>query len=91
MQVDCRVCHGEDFRGKTREAFGWVDEAGRPLPRSADLVHGVFKSGSTPRDLYRSIFLGRGGSPMPAYGPLFHSEEKRWAIVWFVKSLAKEP
>ncbi len=90
MQVDCRICHGDDFAGREREGrFNWTDEAERPFPRSADLTRGVFKSGSSPRDLYRSLFLGRGGSPMPAYGPLFHSEEKRWSIVAFVQSLRK--
>ncbi len=87
--MDCRTCHGNDYRGLRREerGFDWTDEVGRPIARSADLVRGVFKSGSDPGDLYRSIFLGRGGSPMTVYGPLFHSEEKRWSIVHYVLSL----
>jgi cytochrome c oxidase cbb3-type subunit 2 len=87
--ADCRRCHGDDYRGLKNEdrGFAWIDEAGRPLPRSADLTRGIFKSGGAAKDLYRSIFMGRGGSPMPEYGSLFAAEEDRWAVVEFVRSL----
>jgi nitric oxide reductase subunit B len=90
--MDCRTCHDASFKGVWRDerGFGWTDEADRPIPRSADLTRGVFKSGSSPKDLYRSIFVGRGGSPMPSYGPLFHTDEKRWAIVHYVMSLREK-
>ena len=90
--MDCRTCHDSSFKGVWRDerGFGWTDEADRAIPRSADLTRGVFKSGSSPKDLYRSIFIGRGGSPMPAYGPLFHSDDKRWAIVYYVMSLREK-
>lgn len=89
-RADCRTCHGDDWRGRTREDgnFEWTDEAGRPVRRATDLVRGVFKSGSDPTDLYRTLFLGRGGSPMASYASVFPSEEERWNVVHFVRSLA---
>jgi mono/diheme cytochrome c family protein len=88
-KMECITCHGAEWRGLTRteRGFDWADEAGRPIPRSADLVRGLFKSGSSPKDLYRTIFLGRAGTPMPSYGSIFHSDEDRWAIVEYVRSL----
>ncbi len=87
--MDCRTCHDASYRGLAREArgFDWTDEVGRPFPRSSDLTRGIFKSGSSAREIYRSMFVGRGGSPMAAYGTSLVEEEKRWAVVYFVMSL----
>jgi len=84
----CLQCHGADLRGlaAAEHGFLWTDESGRPVPRSADLTTGVFKSGSSARDLYRTLFFGRGGSPMPSFGPQFQDEEDRWALVHYVRS-----
>ncbi|HLG43083.1 MAG TPA: cbb3-type cytochrome c oxidase subunit I [Planctomycetota bacterium] len=84
----CAQCHGADLRGlaAAEHGFLWTDEAGRPAPRSADLTRGIFKSGASARDLYRTLFFGRGGSPMPSFGPQFQDERDRWALVHYVRS-----
>jgi mono/diheme cytochrome c family protein len=65
----------------------WTDESGRPVPRSADLTSGVFKAGSSPRDLYRTLYFGGGGSPMPSFGGQIRDDADRWALVQYVRSL----
>lgn len=87
--IGCPKCHGEDNKGLTREDgdFDWVDEAGRPIPKSADLTSGVFKSGSSPQDIYLIFVTGREGSPMPSFSEKLPSEQDRWDLVHYVRSL----
>lgn len=91
QMASCAQCHGEDLRGLDGEdrGFAWTDESGRPVPRSADLTSGVFKSGSSPSRLYRTLYYGRPGAPMPCYNEMFASDEERWALVHFLRSLSK--
>jgi len=87
--IGCPKCHGEDNKGLTRKDgdFDWVDEAGRPIPKSADLTNGVFKSGSSPQDIYLIFVTGREGSPMPSFSEKLPSEQDRWDLVHYVRSL----
>jgi cytochrome c oxidase cbb3-type subunit 2 len=89
--ASCAQCHGGDRRGLqgVDRGFFWTDESGRPVPRSTDLTSGIFKSGSSPSRLYRTLFYGRSGAPMPCYFEMFPDEEDRWALVHYLKSLSK--
>jgi hypothetical protein len=72
----------------------YVDTWGHPiLPR--DLTQGIFRGGSRPIDVYRRIYSGISGGPMPALGeardakgePLL-SPEDLWCLVHYVRALA---
>ncbi|MBI2875248.1 MAG: c-type cytochrome [Candidatus Tectomicrobia bacterium] len=89
--LKCFLCHGQDAKGRTREAGefeDWVDAAGRPVPRSADLTRGIFKGGSGAQDLYRILKMGFG--PMPPFGFFFTKEADLWALVHYVQSLSRK-
>ena len=45
------------------------------------------KGGSTAQDVYRTLVVGIGGTPMPAYD--FLTDEEAWALTYFTLSLAQ--
>jgi hypothetical protein len=73
------------------------DDWGHPiLPR--DLVRGIYRGGKRPIDIYRRIYAGINGTPMPALGEsrdasgeLLMPGEDMWALVHFVRSLSEKP
>lgn len=108
--ANCASCHGADGRGNgpsAKEAdpetgeLRWVkDDWGNEIqPR--DLTRGVFRFGRRPIDLYRRIYAGINGTPMPEHfgmqiteldgtqRPL--DENDLWNLVHFVRSLSTQP
>jgi mono/diheme cytochrome c family protein len=64
--MQCWTCHGPDGDGKGPAADTLKDGKGRPI-RPQDFTKGIFKSGKSPRDLYRTIATGLNGTPMPSF------------------------
>jgi hypothetical protein len=66
------------------------------LPRN--ITQGIFRGGRRPIDIYRRIYSGINGTPMPAIGeskkpdgsPLL-SQDDLWAIVHYVGSISQAP
>lgn len=87
----CFQCHGEDGKGDGEAAADLTDDLRFPT-RPSDFTRGQFKSGSTVRDIFRTMTLGLDGSPMPSFADSM-SEEERWAISYYVLSLSawKDP
>lgn len=100
---NCSSCHGDHGAGDGPAAWkiglsgvkepAYLDAWGRPiLPR--DLRLGIYRGGSRPIDLYRRIWSGIPGTPMPALGtaksadgtPAVPSADV-WALVHYVRSL----
>jgi mono/diheme cytochrome c family protein len=63
--LGCAQCHGLTGRGDG-PSRALKDEDGHVL-LAADFTRGVYKSGKTPEDLYRTIATGLDGTPMPSY------------------------
>ena len=81
----CVMCHGETGDGK-----GAMASALDPGPR--DFTTGDFKYGGTDQDIFDVISNGaasKGGSPLMAAWGAVISEEDRWAIVKYVRTLKK--
>lgn len=101
---NCSSCHGEVGAGDGPAAWkigvdgvrmpAYLDAWDRPiLPR--DLRLGIYRGGSRPIDLYRRIWSGIPGTPMPALGTAKRPDgspavttEDVWALVHYVRSLA---
>ncbi len=79
----CAKCHGVDGRGMTDPE--WKSAEGFPM-WSRDLLSGIFKGGRESESLYRRVWLGIPGSPMPAHKHL--PVEDMWGIVHYVQSLS---
>jgi mono/diheme cytochrome c family protein len=105
--ANCIKCHGASGRGdgasaKERDAVTgemvWAkDEWGNPIqPR--DLTRGVFRLGRRPIDIYRRIYSGITGTPMPEhFGMMIEdqdgskhplNESDVWDLVHYVRSLS---
>ncbi len=86
--ANCQTCHGETGIGDGPSATQFKDAWGYPIiPR--DLTTGVFRAGSGPEDLYRSISTGVNGTPMTAYGSSL-TPDQIWDLVHFVQSLSTQ-
>jgi mono/diheme cytochrome c family protein len=102
---NCASCHGDGGLGDGPSAWkidddgkkvsAYLDDWGQPiLPRN--LVRGLYRGGRRPIDIYRRIYAGINGGPMPALGeskdaagnPLLSSDDM-WSLVHYVRSLSE--
>ncbi len=86
LQAKCWECHGETGKGDGEKAAGLRDDWGFTII-PANLTRGLFKSGPTVSDIYRTISVGLSGTPMPAFKNAFPDED-RWALAYYILSLS---
>jgi mono/diheme cytochrome c family protein len=82
----CSKCHGDDGRGLTADNLkaGLKDVWGFPT-RAADLTSGMLRGGFEPEDVYRRIYSGINGTPMPAFSTTLAAEpDTLWDLVAYV-------
>jgi mono/diheme cytochrome c family protein len=78
--TNCATCHGEKGEGN--------GPAGAYLtPKPANFAAGKFKYGGEAEQLFKTVSTGVDGTAMIAYTHL--SEEDRWSVVHFIKTLKK--
>jgi mono/diheme cytochrome c family protein len=86
LKRECNKCHGENGRGGS---FGNVDvgnDAWGHKAAAADLTSGMFRGGGRPIDIYRRIYSGINGTPMPAFDKMFADEpDNIWYLVQFIR------
>ena len=100
-KTKCYTCHGmtgrgdggatEDFWPKpgSTEKYanrGLHDEWGNQL-KPRNLTLGQYRGGRRPVDLFRRMYAGIKGTPMPAFGGTALKDEEIWDLVNFVMSL----
>lgn len=100
-KAKCATCHGplgkgngpqtEDFQKipGTNDNFperGLYDNWGHKVP-PRDLTAGIYRGGRRPIDLYRRIYAGIKGTPMPAFGGATLNDDEIWDIVNYVMAL----
>lgn len=102
LSKGCSKCHGEDGKGQmewinpeflaTQEALPDEKKAqinydrwGEPAP-AADLTARMLHGGRRPIDIYRRIYTGINGTPMPAFEDMFAEDpESIWLLVHYVR------
>jgi len=83
----CAKCHGADGRGRTQANVG-KDDWGHEV-KAADLTAGMLHGGRRPIDVYRRIWSGINGTPMPSFeNALQETPETAWDLVHYIQSLA---
>lgn len=88
VKLKCGTCHGDDGLGEGPSSLTLKNDAKeRVFP--ADLTTGVFKGGSSAKDLYTRIATGMDGSPMPSYAAEAKPNEI-WQLVHYMQSLDKK-
>lgn len=82
----CIKCHGPDGRGQTIDNLrGDLKDAWGHPTQAADLTSGMLRGGDQPIDLYRRIYNGINGTPMPGFATIFAKEpDQIWDVVAFV-------
>ncbi len=66
--LGCAKCHGPNGAGdgpQSKDVNFKNDNGSRAYPR--DLTAGIYRGGSSAADLYRRVYIGIPGSPMPAH------------------------
>lgn len=79
-KMNCLSCHGDKLDGK-----GPAGQYLKPLPR--DLIKGAYVKGDSAKEVFDTLTKGLPGTAMVPFSSL--SEEKRWAIVHYLRSLRK--
>ena len=87
VEGGCGACHGPTGKGDGPSAETLQDDWGYPIPPYDFTIPGRMKGGSTVSDVYRSFYVGIGGTPMPAYGAIF-TEEQNWGLAYYALSLS---
>lgn len=86
IKAKCWECHGKQGRGNGQKAFDRKDDWGFPI-RIRNVTHPwKIKGGSKVEDIYMRFSTGINGTPMPSFGKAL-SDEDRWALANFIKSL----
>ena len=85
--IACKECHGEKGRGDGPKASSLKDDWDYPTVPN-DFTRGIYKGGGTVRDLYLRFTTGMAGTPMPSFEESLPSDKDRWALTYYVKSLA---
>lgn len=95
VELSCFKCHGKDGRGNKTADVG-KDDWGR-IAYAADLTTGTLHGGRRPIDIYRRIYSGINGTPMPAFNQPdaakgeteLQRSEKIWDLVHFITSIVE--
>jgi mono/diheme cytochrome c family protein len=83
----CNKCHGQYGRGGSMGNVEVGKDAWGNQAAAADLSSGMFHGGDRPIDIYRRIYSGINGTPMPAFGKTFQDNpEAIWHLVHFIKT-----
>lgn len=82
----CSKCHGEDGRGQTLDNLrGNLKDAWGHPTKAADLTSGLLHGGRRPEEVYRRVFNGITGTPMPSFQLALAKEpETFWNLVSYV-------
>lgn len=86
MKQACNKCHGSNGRGGSLGGVEIGMDSWGQKAAAADLTSGMFRGGGRPIDIYRRIYSGINGTPMPAFNEVFAKEpDDIWYLVHFIR------
>lgn len=87
LEKACNKCHGKYGRGGSMGNVEVGVDAWGNKAAAADLSSGMFHGGGRPIDIYRRIYSGINGTPMPAFNKTFaETPDDIWHLVHFIKA-----
>ncbi len=92
-ELQCWKCHGDAGRGNGQSWRELEDDWDFPILPANLTQNWTFRGGGEVEDIYMRFSTGMNGTPMPAYGSDVISDEERWHLANYVRSLspAQEP
>ena len=88
IDADCGSCHGVGGKGDGPSASTLKDHWGYPVIPADLTISRNWRGGSRPQDVFRSIKVGIGGTPMPSWEVL--SDDQIWDITNYLLSIIRE-
>jgi len=85
MDAGCIESHGRLGMGDGPSSSTLIDAAGLPA-RPIDFSSGVFRRGSSMKDIFITLRTGLDGTPMPSYADSLTADQT-WAVAAYVRSL----
>lgn len=90
VQQVCNKCHGLDGRGGLAGNIEIGKDSWGHETAAADLTSGMYRGGGRPIDIYRRIYSGINGTPMPGFAQAFSEEpDNVWYLVHFVRDMGE--
>lgn len=88
-EAGCYKCHGNDGRGQPASNTQEFKDSWGFQTRAADLSAGMFHGGGRSIDIYRRIYAGINGTPMPAFKQKLEKEpETFWNLAHYVQYIS---
>ncbi len=90
FQQVCNKCHGLDGRGGLAGGIDIGVDSWGHKGAAADLTSGMYRGGGRPIDIYRRIYSGINGTPMPGFSQVFAKDpDSIWYLVHYVRDLGE--
>lgn len=90
FQQVCNKCHGLDGRGGLSGGIDIGADSWGHKGAAADLTSGMYRGGGRPIDIYRRIYSGINGTPMPGFSQVFANDpDNIWYLVHYVRDLGE--
>jgi cytochrome c oxidase cbb3-type subunit 2 len=90
QKFGCQECHGGGGKGNGTSAPELTDDRGDRLPPANLTMPNSFKNGHRPEDIYRTMYTGLNGTPMPSYASFVKGkEDDLWHIANYILSLSE--
>lgn len=86
LDAECWECHGILGKGDGPSSMTLTDDWNYPIVPADLTVSRNWRGGSQPRDIFRSISVGIGGTPMPSWGEAL-TEDQIWDLTNYLFSI----
>jgi mono/diheme cytochrome c family protein len=88
---ECFKCHGRNGRGGLAGGIEVAEDSWGHKTAAADLTSGMLHGGQSPIDVYRRIYAGINGTPMPGFKEAFSAApDDVWHLTHYVLDLADQ-
>jgi mono/diheme cytochrome c family protein len=88
---ECFKCHGRNGRGGLAGGIEVGEDSWGQKAAAADLTSGMLHGGQSPIDVYRRIYAGINGTPMPSFKEAFAARpDDIWHLTHYVLDLADQ-
>ncbi|MBI2889164.1 MAG: c-type cytochrome [Nitrospirae bacterium] len=89
--VECFKCHGQEGLADGPSAHELKDDWGNRIFPGNLSKPWNFRRGTEPKAIFRALFAGIQGTPMPAFGESLEKPDDLWDIVHYIRGFSMEP